>query len=277
MENEQHPDPDIARKHAIHRSCVVAVKAGVGRELYIADTIRIMNAIYAQPVTPEELGTLWDGYSQAAKENRIDEDLEHNLQMEILATGEARAWQRFLNDIGPLLEVSPVNAFAIEPLEYLRLVVPNDHRVLLSSPMLGQKAVWQNDTLAISNPAADRYWPLCVNYGVDDDRSTLERTHNAVVAWNAATTLMSADHAGALAQGITSRLLPVRDVVALSVESLCVTFKVHAESRDVWLAECRQLRTRLADFGIIVPPFRYDGLGYLPQDDFGRIVVFLDP
>lgn len=277
MENEQHPDPEIARKHAIHRNCVVAVKAGISREEYIADALRLLNAIYDPPVTAEELGSLWDGYTSTAKQNRIDEDLEYNLFMEMQATEEAREWSEFLDKFPPLMELSPVEPLLVDAVQYLRLVVPHGHRVVLSTPIVGRKRVWQNDVTTGTEVNHDRYWPLCVNHELDADNATLKRIAEAVVAWNAATTLISANHFDALTDGIAGRLFPVRDVVALRVHTLSVTFNIVAENKSEWLAECRRLRTLLDQAGIVHSGFRYDALAYLPHEFYGQRVVYLSP
>lgn len=277
MENEQHPDPEIARKHAIHRNCVVAVKAGILREEYIADALRIMNAIYDPPVTAEELGKLWDGYTGSAKQKRIDEDLEYNLLMEIQATEEAREWSEFFDRFLPLMEISPVETLLVDAVQYLRLVVPHGNRVVLNTQSVGRKRVWQNDVTTDIEVNHDRYWPLCVNHELNADNATLKRVADAVIAWNVATTVISANHLNALTAGITGRLFPVRDVVALGVHTLSVTFNIAAENKAEWLFQCQRLRTSLGQAGIFHSSFRYDAWAYLPHEYYGQRLVYLDP
>lgn len=274
MEQAYETDPELIRLESlarVHNFCAREVKAGTGREAFI-QKIAAGLMLRAQ-LSADEARAIWDEYDGST----IEMKLQFNLFIIEEGVKKREEQIEFLRKFGVLLALSPVDPQNVDASRYLQLLVPPEHRVLLSTPDVGRKLLWENNGDDQVKVNEDRYWPFCVTYNMDEDNATLLRVADAVMGWNTATALISAEHANSLAEGIGGRLLPARDIVAVGVFTLSVTFNIAAANRDEWLEKCRELKTMLKNSGIKHEPFRYNSLAYLPHEYFGQRVVYLSP
>jgi hypothetical protein len=278
MEQAYETDPELIRLESlarVHNFCAREVKTGTGREAFIQ---KIAAGLMPRAqLSADEARAIWDKYDGSFKHSDVNLSLEYEM-FHIQERVKKREEQiEFARNFGVLLALSPVNPQNVDASRYLQLLVPPGHRVLVSTPIIGRKLVWENNGDDQMKVDEDRYWPFCVTYDLDHDNATLKRVADAVTGWNVATALISAEHANSLAEGIVGRLLPVRDIVAVGVFTLSVTFNIAAANRDEWLEKCRELKTMLKNSGVKHEPFRYNSLAYLPREYFGQRVVYLSP
>lgn len=274
MEQAYETDPELIRLESlarVHQICAREVTAGTGREGFIQ---KIATGLMPRAqVSADEARAIWDEYDGST----IEMTLQFNLFIIEEGVKKREEQIEFVRNFGVLLALSPVNPQNVDASRYLQLLVPPGHRVLVNTPIIGRKLVWENNGDDQVEVNEDRYWPFCVTYDLDHDNASLLRAADAVTGWNVATTLISAEHANSLADGIVGRLLPVRDIVAVGVNTLSVTFNIAAANREEWLEKCRELKTMLKNSGVKHEPFRYNSLAYLPHEYFGQRVVYLSP
>ena len=278
MEHAYETDPELIRLESlarVHHFCVREVKSGTGREAFIQ---KLTHGVLSNAqLSADEARAIWVDYDDSSKHSTIELNLEYRM-FDIKEQVQKREDQiEFARKFGGLVALSPFDPQNVDASRYLQLLVPPGHRVLLSSPIIGRKWVWENIGDKQVKVSEDRYWPLCVTYDMDADNATLQRVKGAVAAWNVATTLISAEDANRLADGIAGRTMPVRDIVAVGVNALSVTFSFAADNRAAWLDKCRETKTILKNSGVQMAPFRYNALGYLPHEYFGQRVVYLNP